>query len=112
MCSLKIRSSKRFKEPSENIYLSTCEIEKLYNLDLCNNERLDKVRDLFIIACYTGLRFSDLIQLRDANLIDKKTKVKIKTQKTGEVVIIPLHRFIKEILIKNNGVTPPIISNQ
>jgi hypothetical protein len=52
--------NKRFKsveEPSENIYLSETEIQRIYELDLSNNLRLDKVRDLFIIACYTGLRF-------------------------------------------------------
>jgi integrase len=67
---------------------------------------------LFVIGCYTGLRYSDLAQLREENLIDNKTKVKIKTEKTGEVVIIPLHRYIKEILVKYNGMLPPVISNQ
>jgi integrase len=108
----KNRKFKKVQEPAENIYLTTTEIDRLYKLDLSNNERLDKVRDLFIIGCYTGLRFSDLIQLRDKNLIDNKTKAKIKTEKTGEVVIIPLHRYIKEILIKHEGVPPTVISNQ
>lgn len=107
--------NKRFKiteEASETIYLSEADIEKIYKLDLKNNKRLDKVRDLFIIGCYTGLRFSDLVQLRDENLIDNKTKVKIKTEKTGEVVVIPLHSYIKEILKKNGGIIPDLISNQ
>jgi integrase len=108
----KSKKFKKVQEASENIYLTTSEIETIYNLDLTNNPRLANVRDLFIIGCYTGLRFSDLVQLKEENLIDNKTKVKIKTTKTGEVVIIPLHRYIKEILAKNEGALPPLISNQ
>jgi integrase len=112
--NLQFRSKKfkKLQEPAENIYLSTKEIDRIYELDLSDNERLDKVRDLFVIGCYTGLRFSDLVQLKDKNLIDNKTKAKIKTEKTGEVVIIPLHRYIKEILIKHDGIPPAAISNQ
>jgi integrase len=106
--------SKRFKKPnekSESIYLSIKEIDNIYKLDLSENPRLDKVRDLFIIGCYTGLRFSDLIQIKNENLIDKNTKLKIKTEKTGELVIIPLHNYIREIIKKYDGNPPPLISN-
>lgn len=106
--------NKKFKiieEETENIYLTEDEIKKIYDLDLSNNKRLDRVRDLFIIACYTGLRFSDLMQLRDENFTDNKTKIKIKTEKTGELVVIPLNTYIKNILEKNGGVVPELISN-
>lgn len=107
--------SSRFKKPfekSESIYLTLDEIKLIYELDLSENPRLEKVRDLFIIGCYTGLRFSDLEQLRTENLIDNKTKIKIKTIKTGEVVIIPLHKHVREILEKYDGIPPQLISNQ
>jgi hypothetical protein len=55
--------NKRFRtveEPSETIYLSEKEIKRLHDLDLSDNLRLEKVRDLFIIACYTGLSFLTL----------------------------------------------------
>lgn len=107
--------SKKFKktaETSESIYLSISEIDQLYNLDLSNNPRLDRVRDLFIIGCYTGLRFSDLSLIKDENLIDNNTKLKITTQKTDQLVIIPLHRYIKEIIQKYGGVPPTPLSNQ
>ncbi|HWB26996.1 MAG TPA: site-specific integrase [Chitinophagaceae bacterium] len=107
--------SKRFKkteEPSESIYLTRDEIKRLLELDLSQNKRLDKVRDLFLIGCHTGLRFSDLAQLRDENLIDNRTKVKIRTQKTGATVIIPLTSAVKNILAKYDGVPPQVISNQ
>jgi integrase len=110
-----IFKSKRFKkvtEPSENIYLTQDEIDKLYNLDITDNPGLDHARDLFIIAFYTGLRFSDLVQLKEDNLIDNKSKLKLKTEKTRELVIIPLHKYIKQILTKHNGIHREIINNQ
>ena len=108
----KNRRFKTMEEPSESIYLTKDEVKKIYDLNLKTNPRLDRVRDLFIIACYTGLRFSDLSQLKDENFIDKKTKVRVKTEKTSELVIIPLHPFIKQILKKYNGIPPENLSNQ
>lgn len=107
--------NKRFAKPaekSETIYLNTNEIKRLYELDLSGNEKLDKVRDLFIIGCFTGLRFSDLVQLREENLIENRKMLKIRTQKTGQFVVIPLHGYIREIINKYNGIPPEPISNQ
>ena len=67
---------------------------------------------MFVLSCYTGLRYSDLIQLSNANLIDKYTKLKIKTEKTGELVIIPLNKYLREILKKHDGLPSYSISNQ
>lgn len=105
----------KFKKPqeaSEHVYLAVEEIDAIYNLDLTDNPRLDKVRDLFVIGCYTGLRFSDLVQLKKENLIDNKSKLRVKTEKTGELVVIPLHNYVKQILNKYHGVVPKMISNQ
>lgn len=107
--------NKRFKtveEPSETIYLSEQEIGRLYELDLSERLRLEKVRDLFIIACYTGLRFSDLVELRNENISRDGCLVRVRTQKTGETVIIPLKGIVKEVLNKYDGVPPQTISNQ
>lgn len=107
--------SVRFKKPHENsekIYLNLDEIKKLYELDLSSNKRLDNVRDLFLIGCYTGLRFSDLSKITTDNFINKKTQLKVKTEKTGEVVVIPLHNVVKDIVHKHNNSIPKVISNQ
>ena len=107
--------NKRFKvieEHADTIYLTEVEILKLYELDLSNNERLEKVRDLFIVGCYTGLRFSDLEQVNRDNFIKGNSQIKIKTQKTGETVVIPVHKFVKHINDKYESVLPNSISNQ
>jgi len=100
------------EEETEKIYLNDSELEKMYSKNLSNDKHLERVRDLFIVGCYTGLRFSDLKQIKPQNFIKNETHLKIKTQKTGVPVIVPLHWTIKEIIRKYNGELPPPISNQ
>ena len=105
--------SKRFKvmnQDSETIYLSETEIETIYKLDLSLDEKLDRVRDLFIVGCQTGLRFSDLSQLKTENI--NEGFIKVRTQKTNEIVVVPLSNQVKSILNKYNGNLPNGISNQ
>jgi integrase len=106
------RKFKVLEEQVDKIYLSEKELFKIYELDLSKNPRLEKVRDLFIIACYTGLRFSDLIQVRNDNIVNEGRQIKIRTEKTSEIVIIPIHKFVKQILKKYKGLLPAAISNQ
>ena len=110
--SLKFKSRRFYTltEESENIYLTPGDLQKLYDLDLSTNKRLEKVRDLFMVGCWTGLRFSDLKQVKPDNI--KNELISIKQQKTGAKVIIPLQPIIKEILKKYDGVLPRPISNQ
>jgi site-specific recombinase XerD len=107
--------SRRFKktqETTDKIYLNLEEVQKLYLLDLSGNKKLEKVRDLFIVACFTGLRFSDLTQITPNNFINNGSLLKIKTEKTGEFVVIPLHKTVHEIFRKYKNEIPNIISNQ
>lgn len=106
------RKFRILEEKVDKIYLSQEELKSMYKLDLSKNHRLEKVRDLFVVACYTGLRFSDLIQIRTENLINNGSQIKVRTEKTSETVIIPIHKYVKEIRAKYKGVLPTSISNQ
>lgn len=97
------------KEETQSIYLNEKELEKLYKLDLSNNLKLSDVRDWFLLASYTGLRFSDFSRLSKENISDNIT---IKTQKTGTTVVVPLHTYVKSILEKHDYKLPKVISNQ
>jgi integrase len=108
----KSRRFKKVSEEAENIYLTQDELSKIYEKDFSKKKRLDIIRDMFIIGCYTGLRYSDLFTITDENLMDKGTKLRIKTEKTGELVIIPLHKYIKAIIKKRGGIPHYEISNQ
>ena len=88
------------------------EFEKLFYLDLSNNKKFEKVRDIFCLACTTGLRYSDLAQLRREHI--KEDRIRLTVQKTKEPIEIPLTAYSKLILEKYNGQFKalPIISNQ
>ncbi|MFO8068159.1 MAG: phage integrase SAM-like domain-containing protein [Bacteroidales bacterium] len=104
--------TKNFKKPSEvsdSIYLNEEELLKIYNLDLSEKKRLEKVRDLFIVGCWTGLRFGDLTSLTKD--IIKEDKI-VENLKTGNVVPIPLHWMTKAILEKYEYNLPVNITNQ
>lgn len=107
--------NKRFKkleEESENIYLTNDELSKIIKLDLSQHTTLDRVKDIFIIGCYTGLRFSDLVKLKSENIINDGLQIKISTQKTGEIVVVPIKSIVREIFHKYVGQLPNLISNQ
>lgn len=97
-------------EKSDSIYLNENELTEIFKLDLSEEPRLDKVRDMFLIGCYTGLRFSDFTQLRSDQIEDNF--ITIITQKTNQEVIIPLHPVVSAIIEKHNGELPRSISNQ
>lgn len=98
------------KEETDAIYLSEDELMAMYNHDFSNMPKLDKVRDLFLIGSYTGLRFSDLSQMNNDNITDNT--ITIKTIKTGVSVVIPLHPVVRSILKKHAGNLPKMPSNQ
>lgn len=97
------------QEEAENIYLDEDELAALAELDL-TNERLARVRDLFLIGCWTGLRFSDFTAIEPHNITGNR--IAIKTKKTGKKVVIPIHASIKPILERYGGSLPAEISNQ
>lgn len=100
---------KAVSEITEAVALSEDEIEAIFNLDLTKNQRLEKVRDLFIIACWTGLRFGDWKQIEPYNI--KNGLLELKQAKTKDPVVIPLHPMVRYILNKYNF-NLPTISNQ
>jgi integrase len=104
------KDSKSISEESENIYLNEKELQAMYELDLTDKPRLDKVRDLFLVGCWTGLRFSDLIQVRPENI--KNGLISVTQKKTGNKAVIPLHQTVQMILDKYENNLPKPISNQ
>jgi integrase len=105
--------SKRFvklSEESDSIYLNESELTKLYEKDFSNRPGLERVRDLFLVGCWTGCRFSDISQITPDNI--KEGFIHLKQYKTGNKVIIPLHPIITAIINKYGGQLPEAISNQ
>ncbi|MVN20427.1 site-specific integrase [Mucilaginibacter arboris] len=107
---LQYKKFKVFKEESDLIYLTEAEVMKLVYLEEGMTERLRIVRDNFCFACFTGLRYSDISILKPENI--KEGVVLVKTEKTKDFLQIPLNRFAKEVLARNNGHLPKLASNQ
>jgi len=101
---------KGVQEEAENIYLNEAELQKIYKLDLSDRPHLDKTRDLFIIGCNTGLRFSDYTTISPDDI--QGDRLRIIAQKTNTKVVIPLLADTKAILQKYNFQLPKAISNQ
>ena len=110
----KERGFKKLSEDIKHIYLNVKEIEAIYKLNLSYNKTWEEVRDLFVIACYTGLRFHDLSCLRKHHIkeVNEVEMIEFDTNKTGERVMIPVAKMVKEILIKYNYQLPRVITNQ
>ena len=88
---------KVFEEVDDATYLTSYEIEMIYKLDLSLNPQLETARDLLILGCLTGLRFSDFSNIKPEDI--RNGKLHIKQQKSDHWVVIPLRATAHEILI-------------
>jgi integrase len=98
------------EEEAEDIYLTIDEIEKIENLDLTEMPGKDKVRDLFLIGCWTGLRLSDYKTIISKDIQDGF--IVKKQQKTEQPVVLPIHPTVKRIFEKYDNKLPEPISDQ
>ena len=110
--------SRRFLKPQEEtdaIYLNVEQLKKIEDLNLIKTPFLENARDLFLLGCWTGLRFQDYSQLASKAKIEGNF-IHIKTTKTGASVAIPLLPTVKNIIKKyedsENGILPHAITNQ
>jgi integrase len=98
----------KFKEP-DIIALTADELAAIEGLT--NLQRyLENARDLFLLMCYTGLRYSDAVQLKPEH--DKKDHLQLTAQKTGDGVAIYIRRALRPILDKYWTNELRLISNQ
>lgn len=87
----------------DSVYLTNEEIMHIYHHDLSEKRpMLGAVRDLFVLGCFTGLRFSDYSTIKPENITSGKKgkRIALITKKTGAPVEIPCHPVVVEILEK------------
>lgn len=99
------------------IFLSWEELTQLREYEIPEAKNyLDRVRDVFLFQCYTGLRYSDVYNLKRSDI--KGNQIEITTIKTADSLIIELNAYSLEILEKykdfhfENNKVLPVISNQ
>ncbi|MDR2026539.1 MAG: site-specific integrase [Prevotellaceae bacterium] len=100
-------------------YLTQDEVEILMNRTF-DTKRLERVRDVFVFCCFTGLSYIDVKTLTSDNIctsFDGKLWITGKRGKTGESYNVPLLDIPKVILEKYRNTLPdnrllPVINNQ
>ncbi|MBT6763298.1 MAG: tyrosine-type recombinase/integrase, partial [Prolixibacteraceae bacterium] len=102
---------KILKEEVYNIYLNEKELKRMLELDLSEKPVLEIARDVFLIGCYTALRFSEYSQIREENITTYENASKVirfYQDKTDEFVIIPIKPELEILLKKYNWNVPKI----
>ncbi len=107
---------KNRKPKKQVIFLSKEELETLEKHQFAS-ERLQQVADMFIFCCYTGLAYSEMVNLKESNIqVDSENNkwLYIHRQKTQKEYDVPLLSKAENILNKYKSKTHllPIISNQ
>ena len=99
------------------IFLTWEELNKLRDYQIPTTKQyLERVRDVFLFTCFTGLRYSDVFNLKTSDI--KDNHIEITTVKTADSLIIELNNHSKSILEKykdvhfENNKVLPVITNQ
>ena len=99
------------------IFLTWDELNRLREFKIPSNKQaLERVRDVFLFQCFTGLRYSDVFNLCRSDI--KDDHIEVTTVKTSDSLIIELNNHSKAILDKYKDVAfeddkvLPVITNQ
>ena len=103
--------------PKKVIFLSWEELTRLRECIIPEEKQyLERVRDVFLFCCFTGLRYSDVYNLKRSDI--KADRIEITTIKTIDNLTIELNIHSKAILDKYKDVqfknykSLPVVSNQ
>ncbi|WP_278352502.1 MULTISPECIES: tyrosine-type recombinase/integrase [Weeksellaceae] len=103
-----------FKKPAkfttDEIALNYEQVEFIYNYDFSDNKRLERVRDLFVFGCTTGMRFGNYSTITRSDVDGNFIRV-IDLKSKSKNLAIPLNSISKSILEKYDY-NLPSITNQ
>ena len=88
----------RDKRTSETIALTLDELRTIRDHDLSDAPRLARVRDHFLLQCYTGMRYGDLQRLEPRHFDDALGVIRFTTEKTNTRCIIPITAPLRTLL--------------
>lgn len=101
---------KILEEEADTIYLTPIEIQILYSLNLAAHPEWERFRDMFVLGCLTGLRFSDFNEIKSHDI--KNGILYKKQSKSDKWVVIPLRSVAYDILINKFERKVPKTSNE
>ncbi len=80
------------------IFLDWSELMNIMKADFKYLKSYDIIRDMFCFACFTGLRYSDLLNIKWNNVFEDR--IEIVTKKTNDRLYIELNKYSRSILDK------------
>ncbi|MBM0650979.1 tyrosine-type recombinase/integrase [Capnocytophaga genosp. AHN8471] len=99
------------------IFLTPTEFKQFREYQIPEQKKyLERVRDVFLFQCFTGLRYSDVENLKKSDIRDNF--IEVTTVKTSDSLKIELNQHSKGILDKykdyedSKGRALPVITNQ
>lgn len=101
------------EDKAKEIYLSKEELSALFDMPLDGFE--EQVRDIFLIGCFTALRYSDYSRIEKSNIgiTHNGTRViRLRQEKTSGTVVIPIMDERLETLLKKYDYNVPRIYDQ
>jgi len=88
------------------VFLEWDELMSVYNLEFTEDEpKYERIRDCFVFMCFTGLRYSDMYNLKKTDV--RKNSIFVTTMKTNDALEIQLNNYSKAILDKYKDVEFP-----
>ena len=107
------------KTKTERCYLTLDELERMANREF-TSERLERMRDIFLFCCYTGLSYIDVKTLTTDNLVrkaDGRMWIVTKRTKTEVPVHVPLLEIPLRLIdkyepLRKGKLVFPVYSNQ
>jgi integrase-like protein len=100
---------KRVEEDVDAVFLDWNELSLLFHLDLSTHQNLEKYRDLFVLGCLTGFRFSDYSDIKPEEV--RGGMLHVKQKKVLTSIVVPLREDAKKILIDKYNMEMPQVSN-
>lgn len=105
---------KKFKSPkgqaTDEVALTLEQVKEIYEHDLSKHKKLERVRDVFVFGCTTGMRISNYSKVKKSDIENGFIKV-VDKKNNDKVLKIPLTDFSMEILEKYDYKLP-VISTQ
>lgn len=96
------RTFRKEVEQVDAVYLTNEEVTRIAELPLCGQHA--QARDLFIVGCHTGMRYSDYSRLSMSDISDGV--IHLITQKCKTPVDIPVHPRVQRVLDRYDGKMP------
>jgi integrase len=108
--SIDLTDFKILDEETDAIYHTVAEIRMLYNVDLTAHPQWGRFRDMFVLGCYTGLRFSDFSAIRPEDI--RQGMLYKKQGKSDHWVVVPLRPEAHDILVNRFNKRVPKTTNE